>query len=212
MGLFQKQPITNTRTLYELSPDRALLIVGLGNPGKKYESTRHNAGFVAVDAFAHAQEFPAWTAKKSLHCEQTSKMFKNTKVILAKPNTYMNDSGKAVAALQNYYKVTNEQTLIIADELDINFGQIRTRRGGSSAGHNGVQAVIDQCGDGFYRIRIGMGPKTPEQMDSADFVLQKFSKQELENMDKLCRETTGLITEYVYGNGQLPPETRSFIV
>lgn len=212
MGLFQKQPITNTRTLYELETEKTLLIVGLGNPGKKYAGTRHNAGFMAVDAFASAQEFPGWSTKSSLSSEQTIKTLGKTKVILAKPTTYMNNSGKAVAAIQNYYKIKNNSTLVVADELDILFGQLRTRQGGSSAGHNGMQSVIDTCGDDFSRLRVGIGPKEPEQMDSANYVLQKFSKYETDNLDKMRRETSTILSEYVFGGGQVQSETRSFIV
>jgi PTH1 family peptidyl-tRNA hydrolase len=212
MGLFQKQPITHTRTFYELESDKTLLIAGLGNPGKKYAGTRHNAGFIAIDSFVASQEFPDWASKKSLYCELTSKLLGSTKVILAKPSTYMNDSGKAIQALQNFYKIKNNQTLVIADELDINFGQIRTRHSGSSAGHNGVQSVIDVCGEDFNRLRIGIGPKQPEQIDSADYVLHKFSKYQEENLEKLRRETNSLIGEYIYSGGQIQPETRSFIL
>lgn len=189
-----------------------MLVVGLGNPGSKYEGTRHNVGFMALDTFAGSQEFGAWTAKKSQHSEITAKALGGTKVILAKPSTYMNDSGKAVAALQRFYKVKNSETLVVADELDINFGQIRVRRGGSSAGHNGVQSVIDACGEDFCRIRIGVGPKTPEQMDSADFVLQKFSDKEQAHLIRMSREVSTLIGEYIYSGGQIEPQTRSFIL
>jgi PTH1 family peptidyl-tRNA hydrolase len=184
----------------------------LGNISGKYEGTRHNIGFDVIDAFANNQEFPQWSEKKPLHCSLTSKILSGTKVILAKPTTYMNNSGKAVTALQQFYKIKNSETLIIADELDINFGQIRSRLGGSSAGHNGLQSIIDFTGDDFYRIRIGIGPKHPEQMDSADFVLQKFPKTQQAHLDKLKKETINIISEYVYGGGILPSETRSFIV
>jgi PTH1 family peptidyl-tRNA hydrolase len=212
MGLFQKQPITHTRTYYELASDKTLLVVGLGNISGKYEGTRHNIGFDVTDAFADNQEFPQWSEKKTLHSSITSKILSGTKVILAKPTTYMNNSGKAVAALHQFYKIKNSETLVIADELDISFGQIRARQGGSSAGHNGLQSIIDSCGDDFYRIRIGIGPKQPEQMDNADFVLQKFSKAQQVNLDKLRKETVNIISEFVYGGGKLPSETRSFIV
>ena len=212
MGLFQKQPITNTRVLYELESDKTLLIAGLGNIGKKYEGTRHNAGFLATDAFADSQEFPDWSVKKSLNCELTVKPLNNMRIILAKPSTYMNDSGKAVSALQRYYKISNPDTLIISDELDLDFGKLRTRQGGSPGGHKGLESIIGLCSDNFCRLRIGIGPKKSMQIDNADFVLQKFSKNEVENMDKLLKETTSLISEFIYNNGKIHPETRSFIV
>lgn len=212
MGLFQKQPITNTRTFYELDSEKTLLIVGLGNPGKEHDHTRHNAGFLAIDAFSAGQEFPGWSEKKALHSLISSSQMGKVKVVLAKPTTYMNQSGQAVRALQQYYKIPNPETLIISDELDLEFGKIRTRQGGSSGGHNGLESVINHCGEDFNRLRIGIGPKKPARMDSADFVLGKFSKLQSKNLVKMCREATVITSEYVYSNGKIHPQTRSFIL
>lgn len=212
MGLFQKQPITNTRTFYELDSEKTLLVVGLGNPGKKYQDTRHNAGYIAIDAFSASQEFPDWSEKKALRCLLASRQMEKTKVILAKPTTYMNESGQAVKAIQQYYKLSNQDTLVISDELDLDFGKLRTRQGGSSGGHNGLESVISHCGEEFARLRIGIGPKEPVRIDSADFVLQRFSKQQTANLEKMCKETTALLGEYVYSSGKIYPETRSFLV
>lgn len=214
MGLFQKQPILDSSTLpqYSVGDNTTLLIVGLGNPGKEYDETRHNIGFSIVDRFASKQGFDNWINKKDLHCLQTSHKIGTSRVILCKPNTFMNDSGKAVQAVQRFYKVNNTQTLVVYDELDIEFGQIRTRIGGGSAGHNGVKSITQACGESYRRMRVGIGPKTHEQMDTADFVLGKFSKDNQEHMPALLQESNAILSEYAYGNGELIAETRSFII
>lgn len=123
----------------------------------------------------------------------------------------MNNSGEAVQAVASFYKIPTEQIVLIHDELDIDFGHIRMRVGGSSAGHNGIKSATAAVGEETGRIRIGIGPKHPVQIDSADFVLQKFSAKEEKQLPNLTREANAILSEYVYG-GQLPPDTRSFIV
>ncbi len=213
MSLIQKQPQNSDRIqLYTLGLNKTLLIVGLGNPGKEYDGTRHNIGFAALDAFAAANDFPAWMPKKDMKCAVAQATLGGSRIILIKPTTFMNLGGEAVSAVANFYKVLTGQTLVVHDELDIVFGQIRTRAGGSSAGHNGVQSVIDYIGENFGRLRIGIGPKTPEQIDSADFVLQQFSKDQTGEIPALLRETSAILSEFIFAAGTLPSETRSFIV
>ena len=210
MALLQKRPITESITpLYTLSASKTILIVGLGNPEDEYAGTRHNIGFAAVDAFHGANDFEPWVNKKDLKCHLSSKTMGATRVLLAKPTTYMNNSGEAAQAITAFYKLGPDQVIAVYDELDIPFGQIRTRLGGSAAGHNGVKSLIQHLSEDFNRMRIGIGPKTPEQIDSADFVLARFSKAEQERLGDLTRETSALLTEIIYG-GQLMPETRSF--
>lgn len=210
MALLTKRPITETvMPLYTLSANKTMLIVGLGNPGPEYDHTRHNIGFVAVDTFAEENDFEPWVNKKDLKSLITQKTLGETRVILAKPTTFMNLSGEAVQAIAAFYKIGIDNILVVADELDIPFGQLRMRTGGSAAGHNGVKSIIQHLGENFGRIRIGIGPKLHEQQDSADFVLAKFSKAEQEKISSLTRETSAILTETIYG-GQLHPETRSF--
>jgi peptidyl-tRNA hydrolase, PTH1 family len=121
------------------------------------------------------------------------------------------DFGEAVQAVAHFYKVSPDQLLVVHDELDIPFGQIRMRVGGSSAGHNGLKSIMQHMGENFGRVRIGVGPKTPEQIDSADFVLARFSAHEQAQMKHLLQESSAVLSEYIYG-GQLPHDTRSFIV
>lgn len=212
MGLFQRRPqLGDTIQFYTLGQNKTILVVGLGNPGKEYDGTRHNIGFAAVDAFAKANNFDPWIEKKDLKCWQASTTLGDTRAIAIKPTTFMNLSGEAVQAVVNFYKIAPDKVIVVHDELDIPFGQIRLRTGGSSAGHNGLKSIIKHLGEEFGRVRVGIGPKEPEQMDSADFVLQRFTKAQQEHMPELTREVSAVLSEYAYG-GSLPQETRNFIV
>lgn len=222
MGLFQRNIYANDTPLYEIVDTkdqdgsslsiRTLLIVGLGNVGKEYSGTRHNIGFEAVDHFANKQGFPGWTISKDRKCAETTMTIGSSRVILCKPTTYMNLSGEALQAMQRFYKVANSSTLAVYDEVDINFGQIRTRVGGGAAGHNGVKSLVQHNGEDFGRVRIGVGPKRPARIDLADFVLAKFTKKEQENLSLLLTEASDLLNEYCYSKGQILEETRTFII
>lgn len=210
MALFQKKPqVSDSIPLYTLGLNKTILVVGLGNPGKKYEKTRHNIGFACLDAFAEAHEFEAWHEKQDLKSFISTKVLGDNRVVLCKPQTFMNLSGAAVQATAHFYKVPSEQIIVVHDELDIPFGQIRMRMGGSGAGHNGIKSIIQHLGEHFGRIRVGVGSET--KTDASDFVLAKFTKEEVAHMEKLAKEVTSVLTEFVYG-GQLTPETRSFLV
>ena len=123
----------------------------------------------------------------------------------------MNVSGQAVQAVASFYKIPASSVLVIHDELDVDFGQIRLRVGGASAGHNGIKSVTQVLGENYGRVRIGVGPKTPPQIDSADFVLKKFSKEQLEHMPELIRGTNAILSELVYG-AELLAETRTWLI
>jgi PTH1 family peptidyl-tRNA hydrolase len=213
MSLFQRRPNpSDTIQFYTLSQNKSVLLVGLGNPGKEYDGTRHNIGFACIDAFTNANDFSIWIEKKDMKCHMASATLGDTRVIAIKPTTFMNLSGSAVQAVAHFYKIPPENIVVVHDELDITFGQVRLRSGGSAAGHNGLKSVIGAIGEGFGRVRIGIGPKEPEQMDSADFVLQKFSKDQQSHMGELTREVSAILSEFSFGIGQLPQETRNFIV
>lgn len=212
MALFQKKPIVgNDAPIYTLGLQKTVMIVGLGNIGKKYIGTRHNIGFECTDALAISQTIDNWHDKKDLKCTVASGNVGDTRVILCKPTTYMNNSGEAVQALANFYKVHGSSITVVYDDIDLDFGQIRTRIGGSAAGHNGVKSLIQHIGEDFGRVRVGIGPKTPEEMDSADFVLAKFSKEEQGQLPNLVKEATAILSEFIY-SGKLPSETRTFLV
>jgi PTH1 family peptidyl-tRNA hydrolase len=211
MALFQKKPqSTDQIPLYTIGSNKTALVIGLGNPEEKYSGTRHNIGFAALDYFAEKNDFPNWINKKDLKCELTAQTLGATRVILCKPTTYMNLSGEAGQAVQHFYKVYNKQTLAVYDELAIKFGQLRTRVGGSDAGHNGVKSLTQHMGEDYSRLRIGIGNEISEKAEASNFVLGKFTKEEQENIDKIFREANSLINDFIFGNG-LPHETRNVL-
>jgi peptidyl-tRNA hydrolase, PTH1 family len=210
MGLFYKQELPQSGVLYTSGLESIKLIVGLGNVGKEYDRTRHNVGFMCADNLVELKQ-GQWSEKKALQALVADLREHQTRLIVIKPTTFMNLSGEAVQAVQHYFKVKNKDTLVIHDELDIDFGSLRIRRGGSSAGHNGIKSLIQHIGEDFTHIRIGIGPKKPAQIDSADFVLQKFSKEEQAELPTMMTEVNSIITEFIYGS-ELPAETRKFIL
>lgn len=154
------------------------LIVGLGNPGREYRNTRHNIGFLAIDAIAANLNIGLGKVQSKALIGQ-GKIDKK-KVILAKPQTYMNLSGQAVSGLLNFYKITTDHLLVIHDDIDLPYGTIRIRPGGGSAGQKGVKSIIERIGtQEFARMRLGVG-RPPGQMDAAAYVLLPFSKSDEE--------------------------------
>lgn len=211
MALFSRKPaITSSAPLYSVGAAESVLVIGLGNPGKEYVGTRHNIGFAILDEFAKQNNFPTWTNKSDLKCQLAIVNLGDKRVILVKPQTFMNASGEAAQAAQRFYRVYNPSTLTVYDELPIPFGQLRTRASGSDAGHNGVKSLIQHMGDDFGRLRVGIGNDHSARADSADFVLAKFSKSEQAELPKLIKEACVLITEFVF-SGNLPPQTRTIL-
>lgn len=196
--------------IYTIGSNKTVLVIGLGNVGREYDGTRHNIGFEAVDYYAEQQNFADWVVKKDLKAAVSSQTVAGTRVILAKPTTFMNLSGEAVQAVAHFYKVSPSDILIVHDELDIDFGKIRTSVDGSAAGHNGIKSVIEHNGDKFGRIRIGIGPKSPEKMDSADFVLAKFNDKELKKIPATVKEVSSIISDFS-ASGSLFIETRNVL-
>ena len=168
------------------------LIVGLGNPGKKYEHTRHNMGFDAVDLFADLAQIDV--DKEVFHgLLGRGKVF-DEDIMLFKPTTYMNLSGTAVREIVNYFKIPLEDVIIIYDDMALNPGKIRLRPDGSSGGHKGMQNIIDCLGtDQIKRIRIGIGE--PKGDDDIDFVLSKPIKEERELIDEAINDAIGALKE-----------------
>ncbi|MCH8049316.1 aminoacyl-tRNA hydrolase [Patescibacteria group bacterium] len=160
------------------------LIIGLGNPGKKYEHTRHNVGFRILDLLAQSLEL-VMKQNKKLAAEFAETNIEGQKVILAKPTTFMNRSGEAVTALMRRFDVAVSNTWIVYDDADLPFGLLRIRLKGSSGGHKGLQSIIDTLGaEDFMRLRVGIG-EAPEQMALEDWVLSRFSKEELQALDQI---------------------------
>lgn len=153
-------------------------IVGLGNPGDKYENTRHNMGFLTIDYLSRKFDIKVKKLKfKSLYGQGE---ISGQKVMLIKPQTYMNSSGEAIRELRNYYNFDMDKLIVIVDDIDINFGTIRIKAKGSSGSHNGMKSIIyNLVDDSFPRIKIAVGKK-PEYMDLANFVLSGFTEKEVE--------------------------------
>ena len=161
MGLFVKKPVNLSQSLpYKIGlSDNTKLIVGLGNPGKKYDANRHNIGFNCLDYFATNNDYPQWQESKKFKGFISEARLGANRIILLKPTTYMNDSGLSVGAFINFYKIGNQDIVCVHDELSIPFGTIRSRVGGSDAGHNGIKSIISYIGEDFGRIRIGIKNK-----------------------------------------------------
>lgn len=164
------------------------MIVGLGNPGKQYEKTRHNIGFMIIDKLA--QEMGTTVSKKQSNALVEQGKIGNNKVLLVKPQTYMNLSGQAVQQLLNFYKEGISDLIVIYDDLDLELGKLRFRDKGSAGGHNGIKSMI-QClnSQDFPRLKVGIG-RPPSFMQTADYVLGTFSKEEGpiidDSMQKAC--------------------------
>lgn len=168
------------------------LIIGLGNPGKKYESTRHNAGFIVLDELRKAWGFPEFSQNKKFDAEVSEGVRGGGKIVLAKPETFMNLSGKAVQKIMAFYKIPIEDIAVMHDDLDIELGKFKVSLDSSAAGHNGVQSLIDTLGtQRMRRVRIGVEgaeKKKDRLMSGSDFVLQDFTEEELEAVRNLAKE------------------------
>ncbi len=169
------------------------LIVGLGNIGKEYENTRHNMGFMLVDRYLEYRNITDKFKEKfnAMYVETT---INNEKVIFIKPTTYMNNSGIAVRAFVDFYKLSSEDILVISDDLDLDLGKFRLRRNGSSGGHNGLKSIISHLGtDDFKRLRIGI---SNDKDDVINYVLSKFSKKELNEIDEMFNTLVNVLDDY----------------
>lgn len=162
------------------------LIVGLGNPGSEYTETRHNAGFLAVQALAVSEE-GEWKHDDKRKADVCRIEVNGESVLLAKPTTFMNASGEAVQALLSFYKVAPEDLLVVHDEMDVAPGAMRFKQGGGDAGHNGITSIIERLGtDNFARLRLGIGRPGPDHPPTADYVLGHLSpKDDLNILDAI---------------------------
>lgn len=169
------------------------LIVGLGNPGKEYASTRHNAGFMAVNFLAEHFGFPPFKKSEKHKAELSEGQMVGEKVILAKPQTYMNLSGQAVQSLVQFYKIQTHEVIVIYDEADLPLGTLRIRSSGSAAGHKGVKSILEQLGDSFVRIRLGIQPEKPFPEELEDHVLGQWTMDEKKVLNQLFKRLPSLI-------------------
>jgi len=169
------------------------LIVGLGNPGEEYENTRHNVGFIAISDFrSDNSDFSDWKINKKFNAETSEGQISGEKIILIRPQTFMNNSGQAVAAAAGFYKIKPADILVIHDDIDLPLGTLRIKKDGSSGGHHGVASIITILGsENFTRLKIGVAPgKKPKNFDAANFVLKKFPKTETKKVSEIIKKTT----------------------
>ena len=172
-----------------------ILIAGLGNPGKEYENTRHNAGFLVLDTLA--QKLGADLSERKHRALCGKAVIGGQKVILLKPQTYMNSSGESIRAAADFYKVPPEDILVVYDDISLAPGQLRIRAKGSAGGHNGIKSIIAHLGtQEFPRVKVGIGEKPP-RMDLADYVLGHFSSGEKKIMEEAAKEAADAICEIV---------------
>jgi peptidyl-tRNA hydrolase, PTH1 family len=179
--------------------DRLHLLVGLGNPGSKYARNRHNIGFMALDAMAGRWNAKPWKAK--FQGEITDILVEGEKALLLKPQTYMNESGRAVGEAMRFHKIALADVWVLHDELDLAPAKLRVKRGGGNAGHNGLRSITAHCGNDFPRLRMGIGH--PGDKDAVlAYVLSDFAKSEsgwVEDMTRLCGD---LLPRLLKGDGQ----------
>ncbi|ELC8443515.1 aminoacyl-tRNA hydrolase [Clostridium perfringens] len=170
-----------------------ILIVGLGNPGKQYEQTRHNIGFDVIDYMANKYNIDVNREKFKGLCGEG--FIENKKVILLKPLTYMNLSGESIRELANFYKLENDEIIVVYDDISLDIGKLRIREKGSAGGHNGIKSIIQNLGgDEFPRVKVGVGqPKD----NLVNHVLGKFSKEDREHVEKVIPVVSDAIAEIV---------------
>lgn len=172
---------------------RMYVVVGLGNKGSQFAETKHNIGFVAIDYFAKQHDIKFNKVKHK--AEIGEGIISGEKLMLVKPQTYMNASGECVMDIVNFYKLPLENLIVIYDDIDLPVGKVRIRPSGSSGTHNGMRSIICLLNkQDFPRIRIGVG-KQPEYMDLADYVMTKFSKDELPLIEEAIKKATHTVEE-----------------
>ncbi len=169
------------------------IIIGLGNPGEKYDNTRHNAGFTVISDFkSKISNFSDWKINKKFNAEISEGKTDGEKIVLLKPHTFMNNSGQAVAAAVRFYKIKPADILVIHDDIDLPLGKIRIKKDGASGGHRGVESIIAALGiNNFPRLKIGVAPeKRSKNFDAAKFVLKKFAKAEEKMVGDIIKKAT----------------------
>lgn len=188
---------------------KTILIIGLGNPGDKFKETRHNFGFAVLDKLKKllAKEmnqelgFEEERKFKSEICQINNSFFK---VILVKPLTFINLSGEAAAIIKRFFKP--DEIIVVYDDLNLNLGTIRLRKGGESGGHKGVKNIIQKIGSEFWRLKLGIGPQ-PQKLRSEKFVLQKFNPQEKPLYNQTAQKASALLFDVVQNKQKLGPST-----
>ncbi len=183
------------------------MLLGLGNPGREYKKTRHNVGFLFLDYLREAWEFPPFQENKKFQSEVSTGKRNNSTVILAKPDTFMNKSGTAVQNMLGFYHESFGNIAVIHDDIDIPLGKIKVSRDSRSAGHRGVQDIIDKVGtQEFFRVRVGIGTQQVIQnavdfqqipRNTSSFVLEKFSPEEISLLERIFPDMLSLLNKWL---------------
>ena len=179
--------------------DRLHLIVGLGNPGGKYAQNRHNIGFMALDAIARRWNAKPWKAK--FQAEITDITVDGQKALLMKPQTFMNESGRAVGEAMRFHKIALSDVVVFHDELDLAPAKLRAKSGGGNAGHNGLRSITAHCGNDYPRIRMGIGHPGDKDIVFA-YVLNDFAKAEAGWVEDMCRLSGDLLPKLISDDAQ----------
>jgi PTH1 family peptidyl-tRNA hydrolase len=183
------------------------LVVGLGNPGSEYAETRHNVGFGVVELLAARAGAGRFSVHKRSNSDVAEGRLAGRKIVLARPRTYMNVSGGPVAGLVKYFSVPPEEIVVVHDDLDLDFGVIRLKRGGGEGGHNGLRSISRSLGTkDYYRVRVGIG-RPPGRQDPADFVLKRFSSVERKELE-FALDLAADATEALLQEGLEPAQNR----
>ena len=184
-----------------------ILIIGLGNPGSQYQSTRHNLGFMVLDELQELAGFSAFEFAKKFNSFVSQGILAENETILLKPQTFMNESGKAVKAIANFYKINVKDIYVVHDEADVGLGKIKISQNANSAGHKGVQSIINELGvKEFTRFRVGIDSKNPDYQNRINsqglesVVLENFSSEEILLVDKIIKETADTIIATIKKN------------
>ena len=199
MGIFDLFKQIESGSAGNLHGKLTWIVAGLGNPGLEYENTRHNAGFLTMDELAKQCGVKLDQMKFKSDCGEA--MLGEVRCLLMKPTTYMTLSGDAIAAAANFYKIPPEQVLVIYDDISLPPGKLRLRRKGSAGGHNGIKSIIAQLGtEEFPRIRVGVGAKPNPQYDLADWVLSKFSEEDMTALQPALEHAADAAKKIVSGD------------
>lgn len=182
------------------------LILGLGNPGSEYTTSRHNVGFMALDHYIDMNNLPAFRLKAKFQAEISEFSHQGEKIILAKPTTFYNLSGQAARAIIDFYRIDTKDLLVIHDDSALEFGKIRLRRGGQDAGNNGLKSLYQHIEPVFWHVRIGTNTSQRQRIGDVNFVLGGFSANEMNTLKEWALPTTALAVE-TFLTGNLEPTT-----
>jgi len=177
-----------------------ILIVGLGNPGTKYKKTRHNIGFRVLDEFQNKNNFPDFEFSKKFNSLISDGIIKRKTILLAKPQTFMNNSGISVKRLMNFYKIKSSDIIVVHDDIDLVFGTTKLSERRGSAGHKGVKSIIKELGTkDFTRLRIGIRNEKLKHKNTEKYVLEKFTEEEERGLEEIIKQSLEVLNSINYG-------------